>query len=211
MNIVFDFGGVLLRWRPLALIRQTLPRRAMNDDQARDLAQAVFQSFGGDWAEFDRGALQVDELVHRISQRTGLGADEVLALVQAVPGELQPLPASVALLPELAQAGHRLFYLSNMPAPYADHIEREHGFLRHFADGIFSARVGLIKPDPAIFQLAQARFGVVAAKTLFLDDHAGNVEAARARGWQALRFEDAPSARQDLVELGLLPGQEPAA
>jgi beta-phosphoglucomutase-like phosphatase (HAD superfamily) len=75
-----------------------------------------------------------------------------------------------------------MFYLSNMPHPYADHLERANAFVADFLDGIFSARVGLMKPNAAIFELAEQRFGLVPADTLFIDDHAGNVEAARARG-----------------------------
>jgi len=77
--VVFDFGGVLFRWQPLVLIQQVLPHLAGSDEQARDLAAQVFQSFapGSDWAEFDRGTLPWDAVRERIVQRTGLRADDV--------------------------------------------------------------------------------------------------------------------------------------
>ena len=91
----------------------------------------------------------------------------------------------------LKGAGHRLFYLSNMPAPYADHLERSHDFFDLFDDGVFSARVQLMKPDPAIFREASRRFGLAPGEMLFVDDVAHNVEAARALGWQALHYRGA--------------------
>ena len=44
-----------------------------------------------------------------------------LQVAEAVPTELLPIPATVVLIRELRAAGHELHYLSNMPAPYADH------------------------------------------------------------------------------------------
>lgn len=62
----------------------------------------------------------------------------------------------------------------------------------------------LIKPDPAIFRLAEQRFGVEPGEALFLDDHPANVAAAQACGWQALQFVDPAQARRDLADRGLL-------
>jgi hypothetical protein len=45
----------------------------------------------------------------------------------------------VALLQRLKGAGHRLYYLSNMPRAYAEHLERHNTFIGDFLDGIFSA------------------------------------------------------------------------
>jgi putative hydrolase of the HAD superfamily len=81
-----------------------------------------------------------------------------------------------------------------MPAPFADHLQATQAFVGWFQDGVFSARVGAIKPEPAIYALAAARFGQPPHRLVFLDDHLPNVAAARAAGWRALRFIDAASA-----------------
>src|SRR5690349_5788036 len=70
--------------------------------------------------------------------------------------------------------------------PFARVLESRHGFLRHFEGGIFSGDVKLAKPDPAIFELLAGRHGLVPADTLFIDDSAANVAAARQLGWQAI-------------------------
>ena len=207
MHFVFDFGRVLFDWQPEALLQQVLPARVVDAASAAHWVAQVFQSYGGDWGEFDRGSVTPDELVRRISGRTGLLPAEVLAVVDAVPASLQPIAASVDLLQRLQQPGRPMFYLSNMPAPYADHLEREHAFVRAFSDGVFSARVQLIKPEPAIFDLCAQRFGVAPAELVFLDDHPANVAAARAAGWQALLFSDAPQAEADLRAAGWWPAE----
>lgn len=200
-KLVWDFGGVLFHWHPPSLIRRELPHRG---DEAERWVKAIFQGYEGDWMDFDRGTVEVPELVRRIAARTGLGEHEVQAIVDGVPGELQPIGDTVALLSQLHRQGHRQYYLSNMPAPFADHLEAAHAFVGWFEAGVFSARVRAVKPERAIFDLAAARFGHDPAELLFFDDHAPNVEAARAAGWQAERFTDAAAAAAILRDRGLL-------
>jgi HAD superfamily hydrolase (TIGR01509 family) len=205
LKFVFDFGAVLFDWRPPALLRQHLPGHATDEASAAHWVREVFQSYGGDWGAFDGGHIGADEVVARIAQRTGLPAADVQRVVDAVPQALAPLPDSVALLARLRQAGQPLYYLSNMPAPYAGHLEQTHDFLGWFADGVFSSRVKLSKPDPAIFALAAQRFGHPPQELVFLDDHPANVAAARAAGWKAVPFTDAAQAEVELRAQGWWP------
>jgi len=204
MNVVFDCAGVLFHWQPLALVSRLLPHRATTPAQARDLVSQIFQGYGGDWSEFDRGRLDAPTLAARIARRTDLSVDESRQIIDAVPLELQPSHDMTALLHALAARGHVLHYLSNMPAAYADHLERSFDMFGLFRCGVFSARVGLVKPEPAIFDHAARSFGVPPQEMLFIDDVVDNVEAARRAGWQGLWFEDAPQCRQSLVRAGLL-------
>lgn len=202
MRIVFDFGGVLFRWQPQQLLRRELPQQAVDEASAQRLAAAIFQGYGGDWADFDRGTVEVPELVQRIAARTGLAAAAVQTVVDAVPAELQPMPDTVALLRRLHRAGRRLHFLSNMPRPYAAHLEAAHDFVGCFESGVFSAHVGLIKPQPEIYAVAARHFDVPPAQLLFIDDVVDNVEAARRAGWQALHFVDAAACEAELRARG---------
>jgi len=204
MKIVFDFGGVLFHWHPPSLLQREIPHVARDEPSARRWAALIFQGYEGDWADFDRGLLDVAELVPRIAARTGLAEADVLRVVHGVPRELRPIEASVQWLARLREAGRALYFLSNMPAPYADHLEAEHDFVGWFRAGVFSARVRLSKPDPAIFRVAAERFGHAPAEMVFLDDHLPNVESARALGWNAVHFETAAQAEAELRERGWL-------
>ena len=207
MRYVFDFGAVLFRWRPLALMQRALPHWAVDEASAAHWADQVFQAYGGDWGEFDRGTVEPAELVSRIVARTGLPCADVQRVLEEIPRELTPIPATVDLLTRLRRTGEPLYYLSNMPAPVADHIERSHSVVQWFADGVFSSRVQLIKPEPAIFDLSARRFGVAPQSLVFLDDNVDNIDAARAAGWNALHFVDAAQAQAELRRLGWWPAQ----
>jgi putative hydrolase of the HAD superfamily len=204
-TVVFDLGAVVYRFRPAVLMAQCFPQQARTPELAADWAQRFFLGFGGDWGEFDRGTVEVPDLVDRLSRRTGLPRHGVQALIErAVMEELQPLPDTVALIDRLAAAGHRLLFLSNMPRPYAEALERDSPVLRRFEGGVFSSRVGWLKPERPIFDLMTERFALDGPRTVFLDDVLRNVEAARQAGWQAVHFTDAAAAEQALRETGWL-------
>jgi putative hydrolase of the HAD superfamily len=204
MNIVFDFAGVLFHWDPHALLTQVLTERAPTREAAGRWVDEIFQAYGGDWGEFDRGTVTPGPLAERIARRTGLNMSEVLSVIDAVPGSLAPIAGTVSLLERLHRRGSALYFLSNMPEPYARHLEAAHPFVGLFRRGVFSADVNLIKPEPAIFAHAAKDFGIDPARTLFIDDMPANVQAARASGWQAIHFQSPQQCEADLLALGLL-------
>jgi putative hydrolase of the HAD superfamily len=190
VNVVFDFAGVLFHWQPPELLSRLLPHRTPDEAAARRLVDDIFQGYSGDWGDFDRGTVEPGPLAERIARRTGLPEGEVRRVIDGVPDELTPIAGTVALLRELHAAGRPLYFLSNMPEPYALHLEATHDFLGLFRDGVFSARARLCKPEPEIFAHCTSRFGIDPARTIFIDDVAHNVAAARAAGWRALQFID---------------------
>ena len=165
MNVVFDFGAVLFTWRPVDLVAECFPDRASTPAQAGHLAHEVFGH--ADWQSFDRGAVSMPEVIDRTVARLGLDRAALTKLVGDIGERLVPMPDSIALLTRLhalraqqqAQGGEplKLYFLSNMPVPYARTLERLHGFLRDFDGGIFSGDELLIKPEPAIYQRLQKR------------------------------------------------------
>jgi putative hydrolase of the HAD superfamily len=206
MKIVFDFGGVLFRWHPASFLARLWPHRIETLEQGAQAAARFFQNYGGDWGLFDQGLIGADEVVRRIAARTGWPRGEVAAVVRAVPQELMPIPATVVLLRDLRAAGHGLHYLSNMPEPFADHLQRSYPLHEWFDSGLFSGRVKQSKPVAEIYSMAERRFEARPDELIFLDDHPANIDAALARDWQAFLFTDAAAARRELVGRGLLSG-----
>ncbi|MFQ5942736.1 MAG: HAD family hydrolase [Anaerolineales bacterium] len=70
-----------------------------------------------------------------------------------------------------------------------------------FDDLIISAEVGLVKPDPAIYQLALDRLEVEADRSIFVDDFERNINAARELGMHAILFRDPDSAKAEVDNL----------
>ena len=193
-NIVFDFGAVLFTWQPHVLVQAHFPVRAATPDAARQLAADIFHH--DDWQSFDGGMLDLPAVTERTARRLALPHETLRTLMLRIPEHLMPIPEPVALLARLnerreRQADIRLYFLSNMPAPFARELERRHVFLEWFDGGVYSGDARLIKPQPEIFQLLQSRYALDPAQTVFIDDLLVNVQAARAHGWRGIHFESA--------------------
>ena len=76
--------------------------------------------------------------------------------------------------------------------------------LRRFDNVLVSGKEGLIKPDPAIFRRAADLFDLHPPASLFIDDSARNIAAARALGFQTLHFAGSPALIADLRGRGLI-------
>jgi putative hydrolase of the HAD superfamily len=64
-----------------------------------------------------------------------------------------------------------------------------------------SSHVGMRKPERAIYELACARMGIAPHESLFVDDNAENVAAAREFGMEAVHFTDPWRSLEELEEL----------
>jgi putative hydrolase of the HAD superfamily len=199
MNIVFDFGAVMVQWLPHDVVRKHFPDIANTPEAAAQLANSFFAH--PDWQTFDAGRVSAQEISKLSASRLKLDVKAVQHMVDAIEDHIMPIPSSVQVLEKLyadRQAkDYKLYFLSNMPAPYARGLER-HAFMRCFDGGIFSGDIGLIKPQPEIFEKLEATYGLQGQKTLFIDDHPANIAAANKQGWQTLHLVD-PSKLPELL------------
>ena len=191
MNIVFDFGAVLVNWRPHDVVRKHFPDMANSPDAAAQLASSLFAH--PDWQAFDAGRVSPQVISQILAARLKLDVQAVQRMVDDIEDHITPIAASVQALESLhAQKeakGHTLYFLSNMPAPYARGLER-HAFMRCFDGGIWSGDHGLIKPQPEIFHKLEAMYGLKNQEILFIDDHPANIAAAHKEGWQTIHLTD---------------------
>jgi len=91
------------------------------------------------------------------------------------------------------------YVLSNWSAETYEGMEDQYPFLKEFDGKIISGRDFLIKPDPAIYELAISRFDLIPDETLFIDDRLDNIEAAQKLNFQTIHLTD-PSLIQELIE-----------
>ncbi len=208
MNVVFDFGAVLFTWRPIEIVSEAFPSRASTPTESKRLAHAMFSH--EDWHDYDRGLLEMDAVVDRLSSRLELDHRAVQTLVQHIGECLVPMAETIAVLQSLQARRQKnegvrgLYFLSNMPRPYARELEQKHAFLQSFDGGIFSGDVLLSKPQPDIYQLLQSRYHLEPERTVFIDDLQGNVEAAMELGWKGIHFTSAAQLTDELrLQCGL--------
>lgn len=99
-------------------------------------------------------------------------------------------PATAASAARAGQRGYRLAILSNAPIEVADAIDRA-PWLVAFQPRVFSCRLRLNKPDPAVYRQVLDQLAARPEEIVFFDDRPENVAAARAVCIQAHLFTDA--------------------
>jgi HAD superfamily hydrolase (TIGR01509 family) len=198
MNIIFDLGGVVVRWQPEALLARTF------DDPA--ICKVVHSKFLAhpDWPELDRGTLTPADAVARAARRTGLQDHLITNLLIAVPSSLVPIADTVELLYRLKAQGHSLYCLSNMQFASIEFLERTQGFWDVFSGKVISCRVNLCKPEATIYAHLLETCQIDAASALFVDDVEVNLAAARKFGIRTIRFESGVQCAGELKALGCL-------
>ena len=100
---------------------------------------------------------------------------------------------------KVKELNYPCYILSNWSAETYEGMEDQYPFLKEFDGKIISGRDCLIKPDPAIYELAITRFDLIPEETLFIDDRLDNIQAAQNLNFQTIHLTD-PSVIQDLIE-----------
>ena len=100
---------------------------------------------------------------------------------------------------KIKELNYPCFVLSNWSAETYEGMEEKYPFLKDFDGKIISGRDFLIKPDPAIYELAISRFNLIPEETLFIDDRLDNIEAAQNLNFQTFHLTN-PSLIQDLID-----------
>ncbi len=196
--VVFDVGRVIVQWQLRALFEKLI-----DDHEELDwfLANVVTE----EWHFQHDAGRDLDEMVPERKREFPDHAHLIDAyrtrFLESVPG---PIPGTSDLIERLHEAGIPLFAITNFGAEFWDQFCPTQPILHRFRDIVVSGREKLAKPDPAIYALAEERFGLAGARMLFIDDSADNIAAADALGWQTHHFTDAIKLEADLTKRGLL-------
>lgn len=196
--VVFDVGRVLYQWQLRALFAKLIEDPAELD---WFLANVVTE----EWHfQHDAGRPLADMVAERQAQFPG-HADLIAAYPtrfnETIPG---PVPGSIELVERLDARGVPLFAITNFGAEFWAMFRPTAPVFGRFRDIVVSGVERLVKPDPAIFRLAERRFGHRAEAMLFIDDNADNIASAAQLGWQVHHFTHAAALEVDLARRELI-------
>ena len=195
-NVIFDFGGVLVTWRPQEIIDSFYPEPELREA----LRTHAFQH--DDWLDMDRGTMDEASVVRRCAARMARPEAELRELFEHVRAALQPIEPTVALLRELrSRSDLKLYGLSNMSETIFAYLSGRHDFFELFDGIVVSAAVKLLKPEPEIYEHLRERFSLDFSESIFIDDLARNVESARGAGLPAIQFTSTDQVRRELEPL----------
>ena len=182
-NIVFDFGGVLMRHDREGCLQAL--RRILSEE---DITNVL--GYGNDRTDtlrhrFEIGQCSTQEFLSQVlsHSRQGTTAQQVVdawnTIHVGIPDSVWPQ------LERLRSKGHRLYLMSNTDDIHWQHTLALYGDrVESLFDEVFlSFEEGMVKPDEAFFREVNRRTG--AAPAWFVDDVAVNrLAAERCVGWR---------------------------
>jgi putative hydrolase of the HAD superfamily len=149
-----------------------------------------------DWHLLEKGQLDVATYFTRLSERAPaiLGTDIDMEAYgrfwrSTAPGVHWMV---VHKIRELKDRGLRLGLLTNNVKEFGEHWRTMFPLEELFEEVVDSSHVGMRKPERGIYELTCSRMGVVPTETVFIDDNADNIAAARAYGMEAVHFGEDP-------------------
>ncbi|NQV98380.1 MAG: HAD family phosphatase [Rhodospirillales bacterium] len=197
-TVVFDLGGVLIDHDPRYLYRKLLP----TEDAVADFLTTVCDHA---WNELqDAGRSLADATAERIAL-----FPEKRDLIEAYYARWDEMlngaiDGTVDIFRDLRAAGKPVYGLSNFSAETYVWAGRHYEFLDWFEGIVVSGQDGLIKPDPDIYRLLLARYGLQAEDLVFVDDREANIRAAHDLGIHGIQFTSPEKLRMELAALGIL-------
>jgi putative hydrolase of the HAD superfamily len=197
--VIWDFGGVITS-SPFEAFARFEAERGLPADIIRRTNAA--NHFENAWAKFERAEIDLETFDRMF-------AEESLALGAEVRGsDVLPL-LSGDLRPEMVEALRRVkssfktgCITNNLPA---NRIGSKTGRSLYVAEVmalfdhvIESAKIGLRKPDPRIYQMMVDALGVDPRRCVYLDDLGVNLKPAREMGMTTIKVLNAAHAIAEL-------------
>ena len=197
-TVVFDYGQVI-SLAPSAADREVIARLAGVGSDSEPFWRAYFAHRDG----LDQGRAGVAAYWRAIADDVGASWDDarVHELWAAdFRSWLSINPGTVEVLADLNAGGTPLALLSNAGPDFGSYFR--HGPLGEFFTAFYvSGELGLLKPNPEIYQHVLSDLGISAAEAVFTDDREANILGARALGITSHRFTDAAELRAFLASL----------
>ncbi len=200
--VVFDIGGVLEITQDLSPTRSRdsvtrswetrlgLPPGEL-DERMRDA-----------WVGGSIGTVTLDEVHQALRDRLGLDEKQLAAFMADMWREY--LGTANTELIEYARGlrpRYRTGILSNSFVGAREREQEAYGFEDLVDEIVYSHECGMSKPDPRIYALTCERLGVPPGGTVFVDDYAPNVVAAREAGLHSVHYTDHATAIGEIEQL----------
>jgi putative hydrolase of the HAD superfamily len=192
---VFDLGGVFLAGG-VESVRGFGDRHGLVPEAWDAIRGELFHE-DGIWSACERGEVTLERFVARLRELvTESGGYVSRGDAQNFMGAMSDESAGQRLRHEIIDAAARVHTV--MPtALLTNNIQEWRDGWRGLLDlaslfdvVIDSSEVGIRKPEPAIYELTRAKLDLPHEAIFFLDDLGVNLKAARALGWQTLRYDD---------------------
>ena len=182
-TIIFDLGGVLVDWNP-----EYVYLNEFNGDRKK--MQWFFENIcTSSWnEEQDGGYLMADATEERINL-----FPKYKKLIKMFYGRWEEMlkgeiKGTVEILHKLKRKKYKLIALTNWSSETFPVALKKFKFLKLFDGIVVSGKVKMLKPFPEIYNYTLKKYGLIANKSIFIDDRISNVDGAIKCGINGIQF-----------------------
>lgn len=178
---LFDIGNVIIHFDFSKAARRLAPFCTVGPETALERVASLTDPL-------ERGELSVEEFVSEASKRIGFSGSstQFLEAFEDIFELNQPVVDWIGVLEE---RGYPLHLLSNTNAIHVPFFESTYPVFEAFTGRIYSHEVGVMKPDPEIYQKAIEKLELDPATTIYLDDRPENIIGGNEAGLQSILYE----------------------
>lgn len=198
-NVIFDLGGVLIDWNP-----EYVYLDVFNGD--REKMKWFFDEICTmDWNENQDAGYPLEKATE---ERVKLFPEyeEWIRIYYGRWEEMlgNEIDGTVAILKQLIDnPNYKVVALTNWSAETFPVALERFDFLHWFEGIVVSGTEKMRKPFNEIYELTLNRFNIEAAQSLFIDDNARNIEAAKKMGINTIRFNNPTQLKSELKSLNI--------
>jgi FMN phosphatase YigB (HAD superfamily) len=177
--VYFDVNGCLVHF-----YQRAFNQLAQATGAAADVVETAFWHYND---EVCRGTMSISDFNAKLAERLGVESVDwpkyYLETVEPIvpmqellkwASDLYGVGLLTNIMPGLLAAMRRAGQLPDLP----------------YDAVVDSSEVAAIKPEPGMYEIAEARAGCPASEILLIDDSRANLMAAEKRGWRVLWFDD---------------------
>ena len=193
--IIFDFGRVISAQKPPSLFRSYEEDLGLAPGR---LNQIMFGS--EDWQETLVGRKTIEEFWYAIGPELGLNSRDKIDLFRWRYRSDEAANDGVLDLIHRLKGHYKLAVLSNAPSGLSQWLA-DWKMLDLFDTVFCSGDEGVVKPEPAAFEITLERLGVKPNEAVFIDDTLEHVEASRKMGLHGILFTTVEELEKELALL----------
>ncbi|MGH7157048.1 MAG: HAD family hydrolase [Candidatus Saccharimonadales bacterium] len=183
--VIFDFYGVLAVRGSASFRKRFLAADPSKDEQAKKLND-----------ELGRGNISYDDFIDGLAKIGGVDREEVLVHTEDYTPNLELLD----YVRKELKPNYKLGIISNAGADWVLRILGD-DYKKLFDNIILSYEVGLIKPEPEIYEMSAKNLGVDEEECVFIDDILTYCQGAESVGMNTIWYQDFGQFKTELEKL----------
>ena len=172
-HIIFDLGGVLLRWNPTAFIQDMFPGSSVTNFLLDPSVKEI-------WHALDKGLITLQQAVHQLP--SWMSPYKFTYFTSALAEHMVPLQDGLYIVQLVKQQGYSVYILSDLQEITFCKIRERYNFFELFNGCIISYQVHAAKPDPEIYSILLKKYNLHPAECLFIDDKIENIQGGQKLG-----------------------------